>query len=87
MTSCGKIWGAQAKFWGASGPPGTPLAPPLFPGLSGLAGNMLCVMADSAANDRVFNIEDHVVYSRRVNLKESLSERHAVFNSALRKKR
>jgi len=29
MTSRGKFWGDQAKFLGGSGPPGTPLAPPL----------------------------------------------------------
>jgi len=29
MTSRGKFLGGQAKFWGGSGPPGTPLAPPL----------------------------------------------------------
>jgi len=26
----GGHWGGQAKFWGGSGPPGTPLAPPLL---------------------------------------------------------
>ena len=25
----GGHWGGQTKFWGGSGPPGTPLAPPL----------------------------------------------------------
>jgi len=26
----GGHWGGQAKFWGGSGPPGTPLAPTLY---------------------------------------------------------
>jgi len=26
----GGYWGGQSKFWGGSGAPGTPLAPPLF---------------------------------------------------------
>jgi len=26
----GGHWGGQAKFWGGSAPPGTPLAPPLY---------------------------------------------------------
>ena len=30
MTSRGKFLGGQAKFWGGSGPRGTPLAPPLL---------------------------------------------------------
>jgi len=51
-----------------------------FPGLSDLAGIALCVMATSAANEREFIIiDDHVVNSRRANLKEFFGERHTLF--------
>jgi len=46
---------------------------------------MLCVMATSGANERVFSINDHVVNSRRANLKESFSERYNFFKKCCEK--
>jgi len=42
-------------------------------------------MATSAANERVFGIDDHVVNSRRANLKELLSERPVLFHQCSQK--
>ena len=59
----------------------------VFSVLSGFAGNTFCVMATSAANERLCSIDDDVVNSRRANLKEFFSKRHTFFNSALRNQR
>jgi len=58
-----------------------------FPDLSDLARNAFWVMATSAANERVFSIDGHVVNSRRANLKSSSVNDILFFSSALRKKR
>jgi len=42
-------------------------------------------MANRAANERVFSIDDHVVNSRRAYLKEFLSERHTLFQQCFEK--
>ena len=57
-----------------------------FPGLSDLAGNTFCVIAASAANERVFSVDDPVVSSRRVIYKSSSVNDILLFNSVLRKK-
>jgi len=48
----------------------------VFSVLSSFAGTTFCVMATSAANERVCSIDDDVVNSRRANLKEFFSKRH-----------
>jgi len=46
---------------------------------------MFSVMVTSTANERVFSIDDHVVNSRRANLKEFLGERHTLFQQCSEK--
>ena len=58
-----------------------------FPGLTDLARNAFCVMATSAAYERMFSIYDNVVNSRRANLKGSSVNDILFVNSALRIKR
>ena len=48
-----------------------------------LAGNTFCVIATTAANEGVFIIDDHVVNSRKANLKEFFSERQTLFSTVL----
>ena len=56
-----------------------------FPSLSHPAGNTVCVMAKSAANKRVFIIDNHVVNGRRGNLNEYLIERQNLFQQCSEK--
>jgi len=55
--------------------------------LVNLAGNMFYVTATSAANssERVFSIDDHVVDSKRANLKDFFSERLTLFQQCFEK--
>jgi len=57
-----------------------------FPDIRDLAGNTFYVMTTSAANERVSNIDDHVVNSRSANLQEFVSERHTLFQQYSEKK-
>jgi len=49
-----------------------------------LARNAYCVMATSAASERVFSMDGHVVNSRRANLMSSSVSDKLFFNSALK---
>ena len=54
--------------------------------LSDLARNALCVMATSAASERVFSMARYVVNSRRANVKSSSVNDILFFNSAFKAK-
>ena len=56
-----------------------------FPAFSDLAVKTFCVMETSAANEGLFLNDDHVMNSRRANLKEFLSERHTLFQQCSEK--
>jgi len=55
-----------------------------FPALSDLAGNTFCVMATSAASERVFNMTRNVVNSTRSKYKEFVSERQSFSTTLLK---
>jgi len=51
----GGHWGCQAKLWGGSGPPGTPLAPPLPPNILPSTTRSGVMLYTSRANSTLIN--------------------------------
>ena len=56
----------------------------LYPGLSVVARNVLCVMATSAASERNFSLAGHVVSARRSRLNSSSVNNILLMNNAMR---
>jgi len=50
-----------------------------------LTRSAFCVMATSAANERVFSMDSYMVNSRRANLQDFISEPHSLYQQCFGK--